>query len=215
MELLWKLSGSEKQKGEGLLGLQESSGLIYIHRHTELWTLGCSSGLPPVIKGWLCSGSPQRPGGWRGAWLGWPSSVCCAHGYPQPRGYSTAPSPPLLSPDPGWHQAGSCRQLIPVQLSEGCGARTISASLTEKSRKPCPCHQQHSRNKQLRRTCSARLTSHAARQPLKLITVWATTKALLFILSIQHLFVFPCCFPSLMGHRERESAIQTKRMKKV
>ena len=45
-------------------------------------------------------------------------------------------------------------------------------------RRPCPCKQQHSGNKQLRITCSPRLTSHAACQPPQqwwvLICAWET-----------------------------------------
>lgn len=62
----WKLSGCQGQKGEGLLRLHGSSSLIYSHRHAELWTLGWSSEVPSIFKGWLCLTEPPdavRPEG--------------------------------------------------------------------------------------------------------------------------------------------------------
>lgn len=187
MELPWKLSACQGQKGEDLLGLHKSCGLIYIHRHAELWTLGWSSEFPSIIKGWLWPREPPEASRLEGILAGL-TQLCP---------WVTAPCPPLhpcplTGLAPGWQlQAAHPYSAVRRMWSQD---KQCQSHRERSHRRPWPCHQQHSRNNQLRITCSPRLTSHAARQLLKLISVWA----LLFILSIQHLFVyFPCCFPSL------------------
>lgn len=79
MELPWKLSGCQGQKGEGLLGLHKSSG----HRHTELWTSGEAQNSHPLLKAGCGSGAPRGCKARGGSRLGWLSSVCWVRGCPQ------------------------------------------------------------------------------------------------------------------------------------
>lgn len=163
------VSGYQGQKREGLFRLCKFSRLIYTGSHTELWTLNWSFELAYIIK----HGAPQMLQGQRRARLGWLSATCCVNRCPKAHGVTKPlPPPPLLFLLlVGWHQAGSCRQLIPSQLSEGWGAATSNASLAGKGgllrRRPCPGKQQHWGNQQLKITCSPRLTPRAVCQPLQ------------------------------------------------
>lgn len=152
-----------------------------------------------------------------------------------PWGYKTFPSPLFLFLV-GWHQAGSCRQLIPIQLSKGCGARITNTSLAGKGRllerRPCPCKQQHSGNKQLRITCSPRLISHAVCQPPQQCQVSSVSETLQPKSSPFHLthpVFFSCCFSAPVSdwclvyqlyfykleHREMEPAFWTKESERI
>lgn len=159
------VSGYQGQKREGLLRLYKSGSLIYTHSHAELWTLNWAQNLRTLFNGDYGARSPPdaaRPE-MRRAGLA-QRHMLCSQTPRSSRGYKTFPSPSTPLPLPSGLAPGrSCGQLSPTHLSEGCGARMSNTFRLQGG--PCPRKQQRSGNKQLRITCSPRLTSHAACQP--------------------------------------------------